>query len=145
MPTPNQVLENNDLLRCLNEHRDIGNFHWLPDKVTLEPSGVEFVQYELEKLFEIHGSTAFPCLLAHDPSRPRDPHAMQIRTMEYIVGYVPERMGTWWQQQFDLLGNPRDYLVGLCRIERIPGDSTARYRPVCEFQVDLHRTSLQTA
>lgn len=145
MPTPQQVLENNDLQRCISEHRDVGHFRWLPDTVALEPSGIEFVQYELGELFESNGSRIFPCQLSHDPCRPRDAHAMQIRTVERIIGYVPADLGFWWQQQFDLLRHPQDRLVGLCRITYNDGDERPHYEPRCEFRVQLRRPMPRTA
>lgn len=145
MPTPHQVLENNDLSRCISEQRDIGLFRWLPDTVALDPTGIEFVQYELGKLYQTNGIRVFPCELTHDPSRPRDAHAMQIRTAEYLIGYVPDRMGNWWQQQFDLLDDPHARLVGLCRIELDEQSAPIRYRPVCQFRVQMRQHELQTA
>lgn len=135
MPTPNQILEQNDLRRCLVEHRDIGHFRWLPDIVPMQPSGIEFVQYELSRLYEQHGDDTFPCQLTHDPTRPRDAHAMQVRTVEHIIGYVPAGNGSWWQRQFDLLGDPYDRLVGLCRIQRTDNGQLGRFEPHCEFRV----------
>lgn len=135
MPTPSQIRERNDLLRCLNEHRDAGHFRWLPDAVTLEPTGTEFVQYELNKLYQQYGTELFPCLLSHDPARPRNAHAMQVRTVEYVIGYVPDYAGAWWQHQFDLLDDPQGRLVGLCRIEREVLGNLIRFKPVCQFRV----------
>ena len=143
MPTPSQILESNDLHRCLTEHRDIGPFKWLPDTVTLQPTGIEFVQFELGKLYKQFGERVFPCLLTHDPARPRDAHAMQVRTIEHLIGYVPDYQGAWWQRQFDLLRDPQIRLVGLCRITRTDAGPFGTYTPTCQFRVQLQ--SLQTA
>ena len=143
MPTPSQILERNDLHRCLTEHRDIGQFKWLPDTVTLQPTGIEFVQFELSKLYKQFGERVFPCLLTHDPARPRDAHAMQIRTIEHLIGYVPDYQGAWWQRQFDLLRDPQVRLVGLSRIRRETSSPFGMFIPTCQFRVQLQ--SLQTA
>lgn len=143
MPTPSQVMERNDLHRCISEHRDIGPFRWLPDAVTLEPSGIEFVQFELNKLHQENGDGLFPCQLTHDPSRPRDAHAMQIRSIEYIIGYVPDHGAGWWQQQFDRLGDPRIRLVGLCRVEQTLDDGLPLFKPTCQFRVQFPFRQLQ--
>lgn len=143
MPTPSQVAEHNNLHRCLTEQRDIGPFRWLPDSVTLEPTGIEFVQYELNKLHQENGSRIFPCQLTHDPSRPRDAHAMQIRTVEHLIGFVPDHGAGWWQQQFDRLGDPSSRLVGLCRIEEADDDGLHLYKPTCQFRVQFPHRQLQ--
>lgn len=143
MPTPSQVMERNDLHRCIAEHRDVGPFRWLPDAVTLEPSGVEFVQFELNKLHQEHGNGLIPCQLTHDPCRPRDAHAMQIRTIEYVIGYVPDHGAGWWQRQFDRLGDPRVRLVGLCRIAQTDDDGLQLFKPTCQFRVHFPNRQLQ--
>lgn len=137
MPTPNQVMERNDLFRCLSEQRDIGPFRWLPDALTRLPTGIEFVQYELNNLHREYGRNTFPCQLTHDPCRPRDAHAMQIRTIDEIIGYVPDESAGWWQQQFDQLGDPRQRLVGLCRVEQVDAGARAFFKPTCQFRVQL--------
>ena len=142
MPTPNQILERNDLQRCLSQHRDIGHFHWLPDSAALDPDGVEFVQFELGKLHQEFGDRLIPCLLTHDPTRPRDPHAMQVRTVEYVIGFVPDREAAWWQMQFDALQDPDGRLVGLCRIVREDRGGLAYFRPQCQFRVHQHSTRI---
>lgn len=143
MPTPSQILERNDLHRCLTEHKDIGPFRWLPDTVTLLPTGIEFVQFELGRLHTEFGNRVIPCQLTHDPARPRDALAMQIRTVEYLIGYVPDYQGAWWQHQFDLLRDPLVRLVGLCRVTREESGQFGLFRPTCQFRVQI--ASLQTA